>query len=86
MDIGGFTGNPTVSLYTRWIELGAFVPYYRNHTGVNTKAAEPWAFGEDVLDIARNYISLRYQLMPYLYSSFYESTPKRDAGDALTGY
>ncbi|MCR8558097.1 DUF4968 domain-containing protein [Mucilaginibacter sp. BJC16-A38] len=74
MDIGGFTGNPTVPLYTRWIELGAFVPYYRNHTGVNTKAAEPWAFGEDVLDIARNYISLRYQLMPYLYSSFYEST------------
>jgi alpha-glucosidase len=74
MDIGGFTGNPTVSLYTRWIELGAFVPYYRNHTGVNTKAAEPWAFGEDVLDIARNYISLRYRLMPYLYSSFYEST------------
>ncbi|MDN3582131.1 TIM-barrel domain-containing protein [Mucilaginibacter flavus] len=74
MDIGGFTGNPTTSLYTRWIELGAFVPYYRNHTALNSRAAEPWAFGEDVLDIARSYISMRYQLMPYLYSSFYEST------------
>jgi alpha-glucosidase len=74
MDIGGFTGNPTTSLYTRWVELGAFIPYYRNHTALNSRAAEPWAFGEDVLDIARNYISLRYQLMPYLYSSFYEST------------
>jgi alpha-glucosidase len=73
MDIGGFTGNPTTALYTRWIELGAFTPYFRNHTALNTKAAEPWSFGEDVLDIARNYISLRYQLMPYLYANFYEA-------------
>ncbi|WP_462267622.1 glycoside hydrolase family 31 protein [Mucilaginibacter sp.] len=74
MDIGGFTGNPTTALYTRWIQLGAFIPYYRNHTALNTRAAEPWTFGEDVLDIARNYISLRYQLLPYLYSTFYEAT------------
>lgn len=74
MDIGGFTGNPTTTLYTKWMEIGAFIPYFRNHTGVNTKAAEPWAFGEEVQDVVRNYISLRYQLMPYLYSSFYEST------------
>lgn len=74
MDIGGFTGNPSAALYTRWIELGAFIPYFRNHTAFNTKAAEPWTFGEDVLDIARRYISLRYQLLPYIYSNFYEST------------
>lgn len=74
MDIGGFTGNPTIPLYSRWIQLGAFVPYFRNHTGVNTKSAEPWAFGEEVTEIARNYISLRYKLMPYLYSTFYEAT------------
>jgi alpha-glucosidase len=74
MDIGGFTGNPSIPLYTRWMELGAFIPYFRNHTGVNTKSAEPWTFGEDVLDITRNYISLRYLLLPYLYSTFYEST------------
>ncbi|WP_316843740.1 TIM-barrel domain-containing protein [Pedobacter psychrodurus] len=73
MDIGGFTGNPTTALYTRWIALGAFTPYFRNHTALNTKAAEPWSFGEDVLDIARNYISLRYQLMPYIYAGFYEA-------------
>jgi len=74
MDIGGFTGNPTTALYARWMELGAFIPYYRNHTAYNSKAAEPWTFGEDVLDITRNYISLRYQLLPYIYSNFYEST------------
>ncbi len=74
MDIGGFTGNPSIGLYARWIQLGAFIPYFRNHTGVNTKSSEPWAYGEEVTEIARNYISLRYKLMPYLYSSFYEST------------
>lgn len=74
MDIGGFTGNPTIGLYSRWIQLGAFFPYFRNHTGVNTKSAEPWTFGEEVTEIARNYISLRYKMIPYLYSTFYEAT------------
>ncbi|MEO6150638.1 MAG: glycoside hydrolase family 31 protein [Mucilaginibacter sp.] len=74
MDIGGFTGNPSVALYSRWIQIGAFNPYFRNHTGINTKSAEPWAFGEEALEIARNYINLRYKLLPYLYSTFYEAT------------
>ncbi|HVI46676.1 MAG TPA: TIM-barrel domain-containing protein [Chitinophaga sp.] len=74
MDIGGFTGNPSVALYTRWMQIGAFIPYFRNHTGVNTKSAEPWAFGEEALEISRNYINLRYRLLPYLYSTMYEAT------------
>ncbi|MBF9254569.1 DUF4968 domain-containing protein [Pontibacter sp. 172403-2] len=74
MDIGGFTGNPSVGLYARWIQLGAFTPYFRNHTGVNTKSSEPWAYGEEVTEIARNFINLRYKLLPYLYSTFYEAT------------
>ncbi|MDB5202416.1 MAG: glycoside hydrolase family 31 [Ferruginibacter sp.] len=74
MDIGGFTGNPSTGLYARWIQLGAFIPYFRNHTAINTKSSEPWAYGEEVTEISRNYISLRYKLMPYLYGSFYEAT------------
>ena len=74
MDVGGFTGNPSIGLYARWMQLGAFIPYFRNHTGINSKSSEPWAYGEEVTEIARNYISLRYKLLPYLYSSFYEST------------
>lgn len=74
MDIGGFSGNPSVGLYTRWIQIGAFNPYFRNHTGVNTKSSEPWSYGEESLEISRNFINLRYKLLPYLYSAFYEST------------
>lgn len=74
MDIGGFTGNPTQSLFARWMQIGAFIPYFRNHTAVNTKSSEPWTYGEEVLEISRNYVNLRYKLLPYIYSSFYEAT------------
>ncbi|WP_426586074.1 TIM-barrel domain-containing protein [Mucilaginibacter sp. R-33] len=74
MDIGGFTGGASTSLFTRWMQIGAFIPYYRNHTALNTKASEPWAYGEDALEISRNYINFRYRLIPYMYSNFYEST------------
>lgn len=78
MDIGGFTGNPTTSLYARWMQIGAFTPYFRNHTAVNTKSSEPWAYGEEVLEISRNYINLRYKLLPYLYSAFYDASQSGD--------
>jgi alpha-glucosidase len=74
MDIGGFTGNPSIGLYNRWMQLGAFLPYFRNHTAFNTRSSEPWAFGEDVLDNVRNYINLRYRLLPYLYAAFYQAS------------
>ena len=74
MDIGGFTGNPGIPLYARWIQIGAFTPYFRGHTAVNTKSAEPWTFGEEVTEIARNFIGLRYRLLPYIYSDFYGAT------------
>lgn len=33
-----------------------------------TKDQEPWAFSEEVLNISRKFIMLRYTLMPFLYS------------------
>ncbi|MFZ6745308.1 glycoside hydrolase family 31 protein [Undibacterium sp. JH2W] len=74
MDIGGFTGTPTPGLYARWMQIGAFTPYFRNHAASDSRSSEPWTYGEDVLNISRNYINLRYRLMPYLYSSFYQAS------------
>ena len=74
MDIGGFSGNPTPGLYTRWMQIGAFLPLYRAHTSFNMNREEPWDFGEVSEDIARRYIGFRYQLLPYIYSNFYESS------------
>ena len=74
MDIGGFTGGATTSLFTRWMQIGAFIPYFRNHTALNTRSSEPWTYGEDALATVRDYINLRYKLLPYLYSAFYEAS------------
>lgn len=74
MDVGGFTGGPSKELFARWISIGAFSPFFRIHAAIDTKEQEPWSFGERVEEINKNYIQLRYQLMPYIYSTFYESS------------
>jgi alpha-glucosidase len=73
-DVGGFAGDPSADLFVKWTVLGAFSPLFRFHSMINSKDAEPWSFGEEAEEISRNYISLRYRLMPYIYSAFYESS------------
>jgi alpha-D-xyloside xylohydrolase len=64
-DIGGYIGTPTSRLYIRWAELGLFMTHARAH---GTTDREPWAFGEEALQIFRRYAELRYRLLPYLWS------------------
>jgi alpha-glucosidase len=71
--VGGFSGNAEPELFTRWVQLGALLPFFRVHTALNTAPQEPWAFGQPYEDIARQYITLRYQLLPYVYAAFAES-------------
>jgi alpha-glucosidase len=73
-DVGGFGGNATPELFARWIQIGAFTPFYRGHSAHNTASAEPWVFGEQTERISRNYIQLRYNLLPYVYNAMHEST------------
>ena len=73
-DVGGFNETPTPELYARWIEAGVFTPFLRTHTVMNSNSQEPWSFGDGVEDISRRYIGLRYQLMPYLYNAFKQSS------------
>ena len=72
-DLGGYIGDGNKDLYRRWVEVGVFAPYLRNHRGQYTAANEPWAYGEEAEAISKAYIGFRYQLMPYLYSTFYEA-------------
>lgn len=71
-DIGGFSGEPDGELFTRWIQLGTFSPFMRAHSAGDTKEREPWSFGEPFTAINRKFIELRYRLLPYLYSTFWE--------------
>jgi alpha-glucosidase len=71
-DIGGFSGEPDGELFTRWIQLGVFSPFMRAHSAGDTREREPWSFGEPFTTINRKFIELRYRLMPYFYSAFWE--------------
>ena len=73
-DVGGFAGEASKSLFARWMSIGAFAPFYRAHSMINSNDSEPWAFGEEVEEISRNYMKLRYRLLPTLYSKFYSSS------------
>jgi alpha-glucosidase len=73
-DIGGFVGEASTKLFARWIAIGTFSPFFRGHTMINTRDHEPWSFGEEVEQIARNFIKLRYKLLPYIYSLFHEAS------------
>jgi alpha-D-xyloside xylohydrolase len=57
---------------TRWFQFGTFNPLFRIH-GFRSKT-EIWRYGNEFENIARKYINLRYQLMPYIYSEAWKVT------------
>jgi len=73
-DIGGFAGSPPADLLTRWFEVGALNPIYRDHTAKGTADQEPWVHGPEHEAIRRKYIELRYELLPYLYTGIEEAS------------
>lgn len=68
VDIGGFYHHGFDELFARWIALGAYYPFMRNHAHRDSRPQEPWAFGHEIETIARDAIALRYRLLPYLYT------------------
>lgn len=75
-DLGGYIGDGTKDLFKRWMEVGIFSPYVRNHKEYFATANEPWSYGEEAEAISKTYIGFRYRLMPYIYSAFYEASQK----------
>ena len=72
-DIGGFNGSPPPDLLTRWIEVGAFNPMFRDHTTQGSLMQEVWVHGPEQEAIRRRYIETRYRLLPYIYTLADES-------------
>ncbi|MHA1131063.1 MAG: TIM-barrel domain-containing protein [Candidatus Helarchaeota archaeon] len=66
-DTGGFIGTPTDDLYIRWTQLSIFQSHIRYH-GNPPRYREPWNYEPKTQEIVRNFLSLRYQLIPYLYT------------------
>lgn len=71
-DLGGFARNEVFDpkLYIRWLQYGTFQPIYRVH-GIESVAPEPIFHDKKTKDIVRDYMKLRYQLLPYNYTLSY---------------
>jgi alpha-glucosidase len=67
-DIGGFNFSPPPDLLTRWIEIGAFRPLFRDHSTFGSLPQEVWVHGPEQEAIRRRYIETRYHLLPYIYT------------------
>lgn len=79
-DIGGFFGwdynndpkSPAMQeLQVRWMQFGTFCPLMRNHTS-SPMVSEIYHFGQPgewAYDVQKQYIQLRYRLLPYIYST-----------------
>ncbi len=67
-DLGGFGGNTTEDLMERFLQLGVFLPLMRNHSALHTRDQEIYRFS--IWETMRDTLSVRYALIPYLYSEF----------------
>jgi len=71
-DIGGHYGNPIPELYIRFIQFGVLSPTTRPHC-TKSETRDPWSFGDEAEKIARDYVQMRYRLLPVIYSAAHEA-------------
>jgi alpha-D-xyloside xylohydrolase len=78
-DIGGFvSGNPDDpeyrELFIRWFQFGTFNPILRVHGTRSTNQNELWSYGSEAEKILVRFDTLRYRLLPYIYSLAWMTT------------
>ena len=72
VDTCGFAGNTDYELCSRWMQLSAFFPFYRNHNVIASIAQEAYVWSS-VADATRTVMQIRFSLLPYLYTLFYHA-------------
>ncbi|KAF2166997.1 glycoside hydrolase family 31 protein [Zasmidium cellare ATCC 36951] len=68
----GFNGNADKDLCTRWMQLSAWYPFYRNHNNRNSIAQEAYRWA-DTAESTRRIMNIRYALLPYTYTLFHQA-------------
>jgi alpha-D-xyloside xylohydrolase len=80
-DIGGFvSGDPDDpayrELFVRWFQFGTFNPILRVHGTRKTGQNELWSYGPEAQKILIDFDTLRYRLLPYIYSLAWMTTSR----------
>ncbi|KAE9636249.1 DUF5110 domain-containing protein [Defluviitalea raffinosedens] len=72
-DIGGHMfGKRDDELITRWLQFGIFSPIMRLHSTRNLFAGkEPWRYNAIAHEVMNNFLRLRHNMIPYLYTMNY---------------
>jgi alpha-glucosidase (family GH31 glycosyl hydrolase) len=70
-DICGFNDVTNVELCTRWMQLGAFYPFSRNHNTEDSMDQDPAYLGEQVSRASVQALTERYRMLPYIYTLMY---------------
>ena len=73
-DIGGtYKGTENNELYIRFVQLGVFSPIFKFGSEIGKYYhRQPWKWSFKTYKICKDYINLRYRLIPYLYSEAYK--------------
>ena len=72
VDTCGFNGNSDLELCSRWMQLSAFFPFYRNHNVLSANSQEPYVWA-DVATATKTVMNIRFQLLPYMYTLFFKA-------------
>ncbi|KAI4203579.1 MAG: hypothetical protein LQ350_001769 [Teloschistes chrysophthalmus] len=73
-DVGGFFGNPSKELLTRWYQAGAFYPFFRAHAHIDSRRREPYLAGVPYTEPITQALRLRYTLLPAWYTAFHTAS------------
>lgn len=68
----GFNFNADMELCTRWMQLSAWFPLYRNHNNRSTIAQEAYRWATTA-EATRRIMNIRYSLLPYTYTLFHKA-------------
>jgi alpha-glucosidase len=70
-DIMVFAEQPSGELYARWMQWAFFILLQVSLIW-RSRQSRTLVFDEEVVNITRKFINLRYQLLPYLYTMFWQ--------------